>query len=164
MKPLVVSLVLLVAAIAARADSISVPEIIQNSGSTEVSILGDPTVMPTYPMSQYHSLGGPYLQFYVAAFPAGIGTMTFSVDGITKTVEIDTAGMGFVQGFNIPRNLYHPTPATLTLSIDGITKSYEFNVATPVPEPSTLVMLAGGLGLLLLQYWNPFHTRRPGAN
>lgn len=133
----------------------SIPYVVQSNGSAQVSLQGSPTVGISYDLAYcVNRLGGAYLEFGMVSLPSGQGTMSLTVDGHTQTVPLLSNGGSLDQGFNIPRDLWKPTPVTLTIDMNGQMESYTFNVVDPVPEPSTLVLSALGLGGIL---WRKYH-------
>ncbi len=150
----------------ARADSVTFSNVValQNNGATQVNLLANPGV----------TLTGPQISFLVdiqGSLPPGITNLlqiTYNEAGsapIVQTFTIPAFGIvppPYSQLFTInsPGATVQGTPATLTITIisppgflpDGgefVTHTYTFNVAQPVPEPGTMVLLSSGVVALL---------------
>lgn len=82
-----------------------------------------------------------------------VWSMTIDVPGFTASASGDDTGecgtAHCITGYSwsVPVE-YHPTHGTLTVTLDGTTAVYDFTYQIPVPEPSSLVLLLAGAGLL----------------
>jgi hypothetical protein len=148
----------------AKAEALTFSNVValQNNGSTRVDLLSNPGV----------TIIGPRISFLVdieGALPAGVTSLlriTYTEAGsapIVQTFTIPAFGSvppPYSQLFTInsPGATIQGTPATLTISIINspgfsvspgpghfVTHTYSFNVAQPVPEPATVVLLGSGV-------------------
>jgi len=168
------SIVIAAAQGSAKADSLTFSNVqaLQNSGATQVNLLSNPGV----------TLFGPQITFLVdiqGVVPPGASTLliTYTEAGSAPIVQsfsipaFDSVPPPYTQLFTItsPGANAGGQPATLTITIitppgfsyDGgppqfITHTYTFNVAQPVPEPATMVLLGTGAAGL----WNQRRRQR----
>jgi hypothetical protein len=147
-----------------KADSLTFSNLValQNNGSTRVDLLANPGV----------TIIGPRISFLVdiqGTVPAGVPSLlriTYTEAGsapIVQTFAIPAFGSvnpPYSQLFTInsPGATAQGIPATLTISIISgpgisggagpgqfVSHTYSFNVAQPVPEPATMVLLGSGV-------------------
>jgi len=80
---------------------------------------------------------------FTLAYTLSIGGQTFSMPTQPESCT-NAAGCSFDADFAMP-TLYHPTLGTLTVKLNGIASAYSFVFQSPVPEPTSLVLLGTGL-------------------
>lgn len=143
--------------IGAYADDLSPGQIValQNNGFNSVLLTttGNPLLGPTGPVS-----GGFDLSFEAAvAAPSTMSTWSFTLifaggETFTSTQSaVLTCGSTCIlfQSFTLPANMTHPILASLTFTFNGVSSgALPFKFVEPVPEPNTLALLAGGVGVL----------------
>ena len=117
-----------------------------------------PLLTTTYAGTALQSTHPDALIFQTQIAPLGSFTLGYTLNIGGFTFQIPTAsesctaasGCAFQASFAMP-GFSRPTIGTLTVNFNGAASTYGFIFASPVPEPTSLVLLATGLGAIALR-------------
>lgn len=141
------------------------------SGGNSMILLnpGDPVLLTnTFAGTPMQSTYPNALVFETDLAPIGAGTMTFtlSIGGqtlptITQTYNcmvLGGSGCSISADFTMP-TIYHSTSGTLVVDVNGSSTTFDFTFHSAVPEPTSMVLLGTGLGVVA---WRRIRRTRQG--
>lgn len=85
---------------------------------------------------------------FTISFSVTIGGQQFNIPTATDTcAALGGAGCNIYADFTMP-TFYHPTQGSLVVNVNGASTTFDFMFRSAVPEPTSLILLASGLGLI----------------
>lgn len=143
--------------ISAYADDLTAGQIValQNNGSNSVllTLTGDPLLGPTSAGSGDFDLSFEAAVIAPSTTSTWSFTLTFAGGSTFTSTHSGMLSCGstciLFQSFTLPPNMRHPILGTLTFTFNGVSSgALPFRFVEPVPEPNTLALLVGGVGVL----------------
>ena len=94
---------------------------------------------------------------FTISYSLTIGGQQFNFSPPPPTSCTNPAGCFVLADFTMPK-FYRPTAGTLVVNFDGSAQTFDFTFQSAVPEPTSLLMLGTGLGIV--GWWRSRKLRR----